>query len=197
MDAEKLPLRIGQSLRRLRRQRGWSLDELAAASGVSKPMLGQIERGESNATVVTLWKVAQGLRVPFSALLQDVERPAVTVVRRADQPVVADDEGRYTVQNGLTVPATHPLELYQARLAPLTRHVAEKHGTHVREAIWVLSGKLVLSLLGDTLQLEAGDAAHFIADAPHTYHNPAADMDCTFLMALLYEPAPRPETPPQ
>ncbi|WP_067933981.1 helix-turn-helix domain-containing protein [Alicyclobacillus kakegawensis] len=190
METEKLSAHIGQALRRLRKQRGWSLDQLAAASGVSKPMLGQMERGESNATVVTLWKVAKGLRVPFSALLQDVEEPAVNLVRRADQPVVADDDGQYVVRSGLAIPSRHPVDLYQARLSPLATHEADRHGAHVREAVWVQTGELDLSVLGETLHLQTGDAAHFLADAPHTYHNPSADKFCEFLIIMTYEQVP-------
>ncbi|SIE94010.1 transcriptional regulator [Mycobacteroides abscessus subsp. abscessus] len=53
---------IGENLRNIRRSRGLSLDMAAEATGVSKAMLGQIERGESNPTVTTLWKIASGLQ---------------------------------------------------------------------------------------------------------------------------------------
>jgi XRE family transcriptional regulator, regulator of sulfur utilization len=61
-----LSLHIGQTLRDLRQQRGWSLDKTAQATGVSKAMLGQIERGESSPTVVTLWRISSGLQASFS-----------------------------------------------------------------------------------------------------------------------------------
>ena len=57
------PPPLGDTLRALRKTRGWSLDQTAAATGVSKAMLGQIERGESSPTVATLWKLAGGLHV--------------------------------------------------------------------------------------------------------------------------------------
>ncbi|EHP1862751.1 helix-turn-helix transcriptional regulator, partial [Salmonella enterica] len=60
---------LATTLRTLRHQRGWSLSRLAEISGVSKAMLGQIERNESSPTVATLWKIATGLNVPFSMFI--------------------------------------------------------------------------------------------------------------------------------
>lgn len=60
---------LSATLKTLRQQRGWSLSRLAEETGVSKAMLGQIERNESSPTVATLWKIATGLNVPFSAFI--------------------------------------------------------------------------------------------------------------------------------
>ena len=60
---------LGSNLRKLRTERGLSLDETSKLTGVSKAMLGQVERGESSPTVSTLWKIAAGLKVTFSSLM--------------------------------------------------------------------------------------------------------------------------------
>ena len=60
---EAINQRVGVALKQLRQQQGWSLDRAALACGVSKAMLGQIERGESSPTVVTLWKIAAGFHL--------------------------------------------------------------------------------------------------------------------------------------
>ena len=67
---ENLARFLSTTLKQLRQQRGWSLSRLAEATGVSKAMLGQIERNESSPTVATLWKIATGLNVPFSTFLR-------------------------------------------------------------------------------------------------------------------------------
>lgn len=64
------PVDTPKLLKSIRSDRGWSLDQTAAQTGVSKAMLGQIERGESMPTVATLWKIATGLGVPMTALLE-------------------------------------------------------------------------------------------------------------------------------
>lgn len=64
---------LATTLRTLRHQREWSLSRLAEETGVSKAMLGQIERNESSPTVATLWKIATGLNVPFSTFISPPE----------------------------------------------------------------------------------------------------------------------------
>ena len=64
---------IGKQLKKTRQNRNMTLDELAEVTGVSKPMLGQIERGQSAPTVTTLWKIATGMKIPFSSFLQPVQ----------------------------------------------------------------------------------------------------------------------------
>jgi len=64
---------LASTLKNLRQARGWSLSRLADETGVSKAMLGQIERNESSPTVATLWKIATGLNVPFSSFIAPPE----------------------------------------------------------------------------------------------------------------------------
>ncbi len=62
---------IAKHLKSVRKARGLSLDKTATLTGVSKAMLGQIERGESSPTIATLWKIATGLECSFSSFLSD------------------------------------------------------------------------------------------------------------------------------
>ena len=70
---------VAENLKRLREERKLSLDAVAKCSGVSKSMLGQIERGVTNPTISTLWKIANGLKISFTSLMMrpetDVEVP--------------------------------------------------------------------------------------------------------------------------
>ena len=66
---------VSKKLRSVRREKGWSLDVTAKKTNVSKAMLGQIERGESSPTITTLWKLAVGFELPFSALVPDDDGP--------------------------------------------------------------------------------------------------------------------------
>ncbi|WAH37798.1 helix-turn-helix domain-containing protein [Alicyclobacillus dauci] len=187
MNADDLTQTIGQTLRRLRKERDWTLDQLAQATGVSKPMLGQIERGETNPTVVTLWKIATGLKVSFASFLQELESPRVTVIRRSDQPVVADDGGTYVVRNlfALRDGDAEPIDLFDTRLAAGATHRAEPHGEQVTEGIWVKRGNLSVRL-GETLyDLAEGDAIKFPADVHHSYEN-RGESDCEFVILLVY-----------
>ena len=71
----ELTQHIAATLQLLRKQRSWSLDKAAQATGVSKAMLGQIERGESSPTVATLWKIATGFQTSFSTFLEPSAAP--------------------------------------------------------------------------------------------------------------------------
>lgn len=79
---------LASTLKTLRRQREWSLSRLAEATGVSKAMLGQIERNESSPTVATLWKIATGLNVPFSTFISPPESEPLPTFDPQEQAMV-------------------------------------------------------------------------------------------------------------
>ena len=81
-------LNIGKHLKNIRQNRELSLDEAAEMTGVSKPMLGQIERGQSSPTITTLWKIATGLKVPLSSFLQE-EKTKYSVVDISEENAVS------------------------------------------------------------------------------------------------------------
>jgi XRE family transcriptional regulator, regulator of sulfur utilization len=161
-----------------------TLDQLAEMTEVSKPMLGQIERGESNPTVVTLWKIANGLHVPFSSFLENPTR-RVTVIKGEDQPKVSDENGDYTIRNVLSIRHPHPTEAFHVCLLSGSHHVSPAHGSTVTEGIWVTRGQLLLELDEQVYVLNNGDSVHFTADMNHTYRN-SYDDDCEFIVVLSY-----------
>ena len=76
---------IALTLKTLRKERGWSLDKTAEKTGVSKAMLGQIEREESSPTIATLWKIASGFDTSFSSFIEDIKAGFHQPVHRAGQ----------------------------------------------------------------------------------------------------------------
>ncbi|MED4751974.1 helix-turn-helix transcriptional regulator [Brevibacillus choshinensis] len=88
---DSIHIRIGHNLQRIRKQRGFSLDKVAIKTKVSKGMLHQIERGDVQPTVTTVWKIATGLNISFSSLLKD-EDAAVSVVTRKELPDITEDD---------------------------------------------------------------------------------------------------------
>ncbi|KLU60747.1 HTH-type transcriptional repressor RghR [Peptococcaceae bacterium CEB3] len=194
LEPERLPFQIGQTLRVLRRRKQLTLEQVSDLSGVSKPMLSQIERGETNPTVVTLWKIATGLRVPFSTFLEDLDNPEVTVMRASSQRIVVDDEGQYVVRSIMALKTIQPTDLFHVHLERGCAHKAEAHGSNVTEGVWIQQGRLTLAIGGKTYALAAGDALHFAANVEHTYINPGGS-DCEFLVVLIYlgeDPPPKP-----
>lgn len=81
---------IAENLKRIRKENKWSLDTVSDMTGVSKSMLGQIERGESSPTISTLWKIATGLHISFTGLLEQSEKEAEIISKEEVNPLLSD-----------------------------------------------------------------------------------------------------------
>jgi len=146
IGAAELTRRLADNIRAIRKARGYSLDDMARRSGVSRASLSQVETAKTNPTIAILWKIAAGLEVPFSALLGADKTERVSVLRRPDQRVLRSADG-------------------QVESRPLT-----PAGTS--ESVTVLVGQLRLRVAEEVHDLAAGDTASFAADVAHSYENP-------------------------
>ena len=105
---------IAFNLKRIRKSKNMSLDMLAERTGVSKSMLGQIERGESNPTVSTIGKIVEGLKVPFEQLIYN--RKEIMVVPSPEEaPVWKAKEGEYRIYVMLPYDAGRNFEISSGR----------------------------------------------------------------------------------
>ena len=160
---------VAANIRRLRHEAGLTLAELAAAAGVGKSTLAQLESGRANPSVETLWAIAAALAVPFARLVEE-HGPALRVVRAADVPVVRSAEspgwaGRSLAYND----RRGTFEIYALDLdAGTTRH-AEPHQAGVVEYLLVSSGRLRAGPRVSPVELAAGDLLTFAGDVPHLY----------------------------
>lgn len=182
MEKEILSIRIGQRLRYFRQQRQLTLDALAEMTGVSKAMLGQIERGTSSPTVTTLWKITSGLQIPFTALV--MENPSIELLQVAKQNVLFEDGERFEVYSTYARQGD-PLEMFRVRLIPGCCHFSDPHGPGVTETITVFAGTLTMEVGGKSHTLQVGDAISFV-DMDHIYQNISSEM-CEVSMAMLYK----------
>lgn len=164
---------IGARVRRHRTDRGWTLDELADRSGVSRRMLIGIEHGESNPSIATLLRISDALGVGLPVLV-DVERPSTLSVTEAGRaPVLWRGPlgGR-----GALVAGTEPpdvVELWDWTLQPGEEHSSGAHSRGTRELLLVREGRVDLRVGDRTEQLGAGDSAAFAGDVAHGYGAPA------------------------
>ena len=162
--------RVAENLRRRRKARGMSLDDLSKASGVSRAGLSQIETCKTNPTVGILWKVAVGLGLPFADLIGE-PASAAAVVRKSASNVLRSMDGKFTSRPLAPSGASPLVELYELSVAEGTAHTSEPHAEGTRELLVVLGGALRLRV-GDALyELREGDSVSFLADAPHAYEN--------------------------
>lgn len=175
---------IGERLRKIRTHLNLSLDEAAKLTGVSKPMLGQIERGQSVPTVTTLWKIATGLKQPLSAFLQERRPEYVTVGVRGKAPIT-EDAGKMRAYPVFPFDPIRSVEVFLIEFDPDCHHPSEKHCNGVEEYILVLSGGLQLMIDGKEIILHTDEAIRFSADVPHEYHNPFPK-GCTVYNIIFY-----------
>jgi transcriptional regulator with XRE-family HTH domain len=170
---------VGSRIRALREAMDLSLRDLAERSGVSAPMLSQVERGETSPTLQIATRIAAGLELRLSQLLRLDEDGAVTVVRETERrkgPANASGH-HYEV---LTPPLPgQRAELSRHTLAPgaMTGGPGDPpmHEPGSRETALVQSGSLVLHCDGRRYELAAGDCVTFDADLPHHFENPGTD----------------------
>jgi transcriptional regulator with XRE-family HTH domain len=168
---------IGERVRALREAMGLSLRDLAARSGVSAPMLSQVERGETSPTLAVAARIAGGLELSLSQLLRLDEGGRVAVVRAG--------EGRMRSRRGhRTEELTPPLPGLRAdvsvhELAPGAstggRGDPPVHEPGSRETAVVLEGEVALVVDGGRHVLRGGDCVTFDADLPHHFSNDASE----------------------
>jgi XRE family transcriptional regulator, regulator of sulfur utilization len=178
--------RVATTLKALRKERGWSLDKTARETGVSKAMLGQIERAESSPTIATLWKIASGFNVPFSLFIAD-EQPDYTEIgqnKRRLTPTLPIADLR-TGQTKIVHPSDHKIkvlplfpydeklkcEIFLIELLPGCEHISSPHKSGVIEHVLVAEGAMEVFLDKAWKSLAKGEGLCFHANQPHGYRN--------------------------
>jgi transcriptional regulator with XRE-family HTH domain len=174
---------LGRRLRNERRRRGFTLQALAAASGVSRSMLSEVERGSRVPTVLVLDRIATGLGTSMARLLRE-ERPARTVVLRHDEQAVARDASGWERRVLSPVLPGVEFEFMRTTIDPgVDAGVFQPHGPGSREYLAVESGTLRLSLDGDELRLHQGDSVFYAGDCNHGFANPGTK-PCVYYLAM-------------
>ncbi|SFP78755.1 helix-turn-helix domain-containing protein [Salibacterium halotolerans] len=184
MEKNQLNAHIGNKLREIRNSKGFSLDETAERTGVSKPMLGQMERGVSNPTVGTLWKIADGLQVPFTTFVE-VERPSAAKVSFDELKTLKGEQGGFQVKPVFSKGSHTPFEAFYVDLGPECRYDSNAHQEGVEEYIFMYHGEIQVAAGSETFLLKEGDALRFEADRDHGYINETKET-ARFMMIIYY-----------
>jgi transcriptional regulator with XRE-family HTH domain len=177
IEAMEAQIHIGPRVRALREAMDLSLRDLAERSGVSAPMLSQVERGETSPTLAVATRIAAGLELRLSQLLRLDESSPVTVVRAGEGRRAGTNEHRVEI---LTAPLPGPrAELSRHVLAPgaSTGGAGDPpmHEAGSRETALVERGPVVLVLDGERHDLGTGDCVTFDADLDHRFENPGEE----------------------
>lgn len=177
---------VANNLKKLREDRNLSLDKLAEMTGVSKSMLRQIEIGQSSPTIATLWKIANGLRIPFTALLRD--RPQDVIIRafKQDAPLLGETEG-YRLFPLIVFNPERAFEVYYVEIEPGTVLDAEPHQGNAEEHVFVVKGQIEISVADTSFNVGQENSISFQANCVHRYQNVGKEM-AVAIMLISYLP---------
>lgn len=175
---------IAENLRKLREEKKLSLDNVSKLSGVSKSMLGQIERCEVNPTVSTMWKIANGLKISFSQFISVAEADVEIVDINSVDPLI-EDEGRVKIYPVFTFDHLRRFEMYSLIMEKDGYLSTEPHLHGTQEFITVSSGSITVGLGDKEYTVSTGNSIRFKADVPHSYKN-TSDIPCSLSMTIYY-----------
>lgn len=162
---ENLIQSVSLKLKLLRKTKGWSLDIASQKTGVSKAMLGQMERGESIPTIATLWKIADGFDEPFSSFFA------------LSKPIYGNLNTIHLKNDGVSVVSIFPynkefgFESFIIDLLPNCEHLSTPHQKGVTEHILVFRGELDVLINGVWHKLKENEGLYFDANQSHGYKN--------------------------
>ena len=174
--------RLGGQLKLLRLSNGWSLDEVAARSGVSRAMVHRVESGGASATASLLGKLAGAFGLSLSRLMALAEPAQGPMLRMPDQPVWRDP-ATGLLRRQVTA-AGAPVELVAVELPPGAR-VAYPPSAYraTAQVIWVMAGQLDFTEGVVAHHLQAGDSLALGAPAHCEFRNASA-LTCRYLVAV-------------
>ena len=170
---------ISLTLKTLRHQRGWSLDKAAEETGVSKAMLGQIERQESSPTIATLWKIASGFRTSFSSFIEDINNDFKEPIYRTGKTKrLHPKDKKIRVMPLFSFDKELRIEIYVIELLPGYEHLSPPHKHGVIEHVITIDGHIDVLVDGIWHPINKGEGIRFKANQPHGYRNTTTSIAC-------------------
>lgn len=159
---------VGINLKKFRNEKGLTLDQVAEQAGVSKSMVGEIERGTKSPTISILWKICNGINIPFSELMK-IEDEDVSLVTN-------EDIRHFKVQDGFDMFVLFPydekkrFEVFRQEILPHTIYKS-RHTGRLREYCIVIKGELIIQVGNKEYMIKEGEALQFLANVDHNYIN--------------------------
>ncbi|WP_415235665.1 helix-turn-helix domain-containing protein [Sneathiella sp.] len=179
------PPAVGKTINRLRKEKQLTLDQLASLCGVSKSMLSQIERNETNPTLAIVWRLAEALDQTIDDLIRGEEGSgSLSIVAGSSVPVLHDPDGQYSLTILSPADLVNDIEWYELRLAPSGTLVSDPHAPRTMEHLTVLEGEISLTTGEETGLVKTGETARYRADRPHAIKN-ASDKETRALLVMM------------
>lgn len=182
---------LAARLRGLRAERGLTLDELAARSGVSRSAISLVERAEASPTAAVLDKLAAALDVPLASLFDPLPPAPSPLSRRADQARWRDPQTGYLRRNVSAPGWPSPVRIVEVELPPgATVAYEDAHrASTVHQQVWVLAGRLDVAVGNASHQLRKGDCLAMRVEGPTSFANPTA-RPARYAVVVATEPHP-------
>lgn len=159
---------IAASLKRERRRAGLSLAEVARRAGLAKSTLSQLESSTGNPSIETLWALSVALDVPFARLVAP-PRPKVQVIRAGEGPTVASEKADYIGTVLSSCPPNARRDIYRVSAQPGAARESDPHMPGVVEHVVIGTGRALVGLIEDPVELGPGDYIAYPGDVPHIF----------------------------
>ncbi|MEK3979877.1 XRE family transcriptional regulator [Psychrobacillus sp. FSL K6-2836] len=172
-DPKQVVLQVGAVLKKLRKEKRLSLEDLSELSGVSKLTLGNIERGETNPTIGMLWKISKSLSIPLMALFSTENN--VNLSRAGEGLRIVGDGNNWAIEP-IFQNTNNDMEMYRAYLQPNSSYHPEKHHHNTTELATIMSGTITINVNNDSYILNQYDSISFSTDGTHSYANHTNDV---------------------
>jgi transcriptional regulator with XRE-family HTH domain len=160
---------VGRNVRTLRQQRRMTIDALAAAAGVSRGTVIQIETARANPSIATLCGLAAALRVGVASLVDADDEPRIIVRRGSDASTLWSSDAGSSAAIRIGTDPPDAVELWDWTIQAGDAFDGEAHPMGTQEVLYVLSGQLALRLGRTERVIDTGDTVFFEAHAPHRY----------------------------
>jgi transcriptional regulator with XRE-family HTH domain len=157
-----LAIAVGRRLRELREGRGISVSELARRAAIGKGTLSELETGQRNPTIETLFALTTALEVPISAVLHDAGGSPEEKASISGDAIDAELVARLADAGSTS-------ELYRIRVRAGCRQASEPHSAGVTEHWIVYAGTVLMGPEDELIRVGPGDSATFAGDVPHSY----------------------------
>jgi hypothetical protein len=162
------------------------MSRLSDASGVSRAMLSQVERGKSSPTINLLSKITQALGIPLSELLAGGRRRRCVMLRASEATVLTSHNSGFTSRDLFPIDGPRAVEFYELRLSAGSVALVAAPPFGTTESIVVARGTLTVVVAEERLCLEIGDAVLFDADSPLEYAN-GGDEEVRAYLVMAHE----------
>lgn len=184
-EAEAINENLGRRVKKLRGDRGWSLEELAAASGVSRSMLSEIERERANPTLGVTYRIARAFGLSLQDLIETAEAASnILVIRATERAQIFRADKQCQIRTLSPLNLEKDVEFYEVTLKPNGALRSQPHFEGTREFLTVEQGSVRVESGSDTTDLIKGDSATYRADILHNITNIGADEAVIFLVVI-------------